>query len=108
MVYCPTDKKPAISGLCGKNLPGKVFNPCFISFFLTVYYIPITDITSRHNNVKANATTTTTTTYISLLQTLLTHPASGSQYFIFNDSAMVNEQIVLALIAKFKVYYIFY
>ena len=35
------------------------------------------------------------------------HPASGSWYFIFNDSAMVNEQIVLALIAKFKVYYIF-
>ena len=24
------------------------------------------------------------------------HPASGSQYFIFKDSAMVNEQIVLA------------
>ena len=36
------------------------------------------------------------------------HPASGSQYFIFLGSVMVNEQIVLALIAKFKVYYIFY
>ena len=36
------------------------------------------------------------------------HPASGSGYFIFKGSAMVNEQILLALMAKFKVYYIFY